>query len=102
MSNFEIKIIPKDKVELSKFINFKLFKGITFKQFKGKIVYINQLHPDKHIYQACYSDGSESCYPLKYYKGKDDDKWMNPLFTLDELSYEDHIVFCTSEDIKKK
>lgn len=99
MAEFDMKLIPKDKADLTKFINFQIVESSDFKKLNGKIVYLNANNPDTHIYEPYFMSGAMAhllSYPLK-----DSPKSKTPLITLQELQYEDHIIFYTHEDIEK-
>jgi len=97
MPEFDMKLVPKDKSDLTKFRNFYTFGGISFDQFNGKIVYLNAQNPDSHIYRPYYMMGG-TAHPLIY--GTMADR-KTPMLTLQELTYDDNIIFYTHADIEK-
>lgn len=100
-TEFNLKLSIKNK-DIGDFKNLCLFSGSDFSTMNGKIVYINSKYPDKHIYTPYFMKNNTG-YPLSYESpssGYIVDREI-PLFTLQDLSLEDYIVFYTSEDIKK-
>lgn len=99
MPEFDLKLIPKDKADLTKFKNFHPVGSVSFNDFNGKVVYLNANHPDSHIYQPYFIRGG-TAHTLSYSNdSKLDIKY--PLFTLQELSYDDTILYYTQDDIDK-
>ncbi len=98
---FDLKLTPKDKEEITKFVNFVMQENAKYDFYNGKIVYINALNPGKHIYKAYYMDNGTG-KPLSYAPGSDVYKKEFPLFTLQDLHYDDIIIFNTLEDVRKR
>ena len=94
-----MKLVPKDKADLTKFRNFHNWSSCKFDDFNGQIVFMNSNNPDTHIYQPYFMKGG-TAYPLTYPNKALVDR-STPLFTLQELTYEDNIVFYTSADVEK-
>lgn len=94
-----MKLIPKDKADLTKFRNFHSWASCQFEQFNGQIVYMNSKNPDTHIYQPYYMRAG-TAHPLTY-STKTLTERSVPLFTLQELQYEDNIIFYTAADVEK-
>jgi len=99
MPEFDMKLVPKDKSDLTKFRNFYTFGGVSFDQFNGQIVYMNSKNPDIHIYQPHYMRAG-TAHPLTYATKTLTERSV-PLFTLQELQYEDNIIFYTAADVEK-
>lgn len=97
MPEFDMKLVPKDKADLTKFKNFHNLNGCSFDQFNGQIVYLNAGNPDTHIYRPYYMSGGIA-HPLFY--GSIGDK-KSPMLTLQELNYEDNIIFYTHADVER-
>lgn len=97
MSNFDLKLIPKAKEEITKYVNFMPAESLRLKDFSGKIIYINTGHPGKHIYSPYYVYGDTAT--LLSFEHKD--KKQAPAFTIDELKFEDVIGFYTIEEWDK-
>lgn len=99
MPEFDMKLIPKDKADLTKFRNFHSWASCQFEQFNGQIVYMNSKNPDTHIYQPYYMRAG-TAHPLTYATKTLTERSV-PLFTLQELQYEDNIIFYTAADVEK-
>jgi hypothetical protein len=97
MSHFDLKLIPKAREEITKYVNFMPADLINFKDHCGKIIYINTGYPGKHIYSAYYVTGS-SANVLSF---EEDGKKELPAFTIDELSFTDVIGFYTVDKWKE-
>lgn len=96
MTDFNLKLTLKEK-DKARFLNFILYRNADFTSFNGKIVYMNSKYPDKHIFIPYYMIEGKA-YVLKFTMTS---PWESPLFTLEDLNYEDPIIFYTSEDLKK-
>lgn len=94
---FSINVVPKSKDEITNYKNFISSTAFRFKDHEGKIVYTNFLYPGKHIYTPYYVYGS-SASPLVYMDDKNNRE--KPIFSIQDLNYEDVIVFYTSDEAK--
>lgn len=92
-----MKLVPKDKADLTKFKNFYTLGGVSFDKFNGQIVYLNANNPDSHIYRPYYMMGG-TAHPLSY-GGIQERK--HPMLTLQELNYDDNIIYYTHEDVER-
>lgn len=98
MKEFELKITPRSKEEITNFKNFQTYNTFSFKANTGKIVFLNASYPGRHIYQPYYVVDTTG-YPLRYKVG---DESIHPMLSLQELAYDDIIVFYTQDDIDFK
>jgi len=96
--NFQINVVPKNKDEITSYKNFMTSNSFKFKDNEGKVVYTNFHYPGKHIYTPYYVTG-EKAVPLLY--NNKDNYRETPIFSLQELSYEDIIIFYTPEEAKQ-
>jgi hypothetical protein len=100
MSGFNMKYTPKDKEEITKFKNFYEFDNVSFSQFDGKIIYMNtSQYAGKHIYEPYFVVG-DTAKALIFETDLLEVK--RPLFTLQDLSYDDIIVYFSVESWKRK
>ena len=60
---------------------------------------MNSKNPDTHIYQP-YFMRAGTAHPLSYTTKTLTERYI-PLFTLQELKYEDNIIFYTAADVEK-
>lgn len=97
MSIFDIKMIPKDKEEMTKFKNFMDWNSFNFGPHTGKIIYMNYHDPDVHIYLPYYVQGGQA-HPMSYLKKGVQNQAK---FSLNELSYDAVIVFWTQDTVTK-
>ena len=95
--NFSINVVPKSKEEITNYKNFVVAANFKFKDNEGKILYTNFHYPGKHIYTPYYVTG-EKAVPLLY--NSKDNYRETPVFSLQELTYEDTIIFYTIEEAK--
>ncbi len=100
MNEFSMKLAPKDKEEITKFKNFYSIKTSTFKKYAGKIIYTNHEYPDQYIFRAYFVVGGTG-HPISYSPSGSMNK-EHPSFSLQELDYEDVIIFYEKDDIKPK
>lgn len=98
MSTFDLKLVPKAKEEITKYVNFTSGKLLDFSKYEGKIVYINAGFPGKHIYSAYYVNNKSAS--VLVYQGEGEKK-ETPVFTIDELDFNDPIGFYTVEEWEK-
>ena len=54
MAEFDMKLIPKDKSDLTKFKNFQMGITCPFDELNGKVVYCNFDNPDSNIYSPYF------------------------------------------------
>jgi hypothetical protein len=105
MSGLGIKLIPKDKQDINNFRNVFDRKSFNFDDYVGKIVYSNLSYPGKHIYHPYYvniDEKKEANGKLIYEKVKQKDgsyKLEPPLFCLQDLNFDDIIVFVDYKDV---
>src|ERR1041384_4321820 len=92
---FSINVIPKNKDEITNYKNFMSSSVFKFKTCEGKIVYTNFLYPGKHIYTPYYVYG-DTASPLLYMDDKNNRE--KPMFSIQDLNYDDVIVFYTPEE----
>lgn len=97
MANFDLKLVPKAKEEITKYINFVPAQQLSFKGNEGKIIYINSGYPGKHIYSPYFVYAGTACV-LSY---DHNNKREVPGFTIDELKFDDIIGFYTVEEWEK-
>lgn len=95
---FNLKAIPKDKPEPSKFTEYYDWGKVSLKTFEGKIIFMNYLFPGKHIYRPYYVNNGNA-HPMSFNKNSN---WEQPFFTLSELNYTDVIMFWTIEQAEKE
>lgn len=98
MSEFNLKLALKDKEDITNYKNIYSIKATQFEKFSGKIVYTNYEYPDQYIFRAYFVKGKTG-YPLSF-NLKDSPSKIIPNFSLQELDYEDIIIFYKTEDIK--
>jgi len=96
MAGFEIKVTPRNKEEISNYKNFFFFKNCDFHNHSGRVIYMNANFPDRHLYQAFYIKGNMA--KLMWFNTGVGVQVEAPMLTLQELSYEDVIIYYNEEE----
>lgn len=98
ITTFNLKAVPRDKPEISKFTQYYDWGTVKLKDFEGKIIFMNFNFPGKHIYRPYYVNNSEA-HPMSFNKKQN---WEPAWFTLNELNYSDVIIHWTVEQAEKE
>lgn len=103
MSDFNIKVTPKDKADITKFINFFETAHPPYSDFVGKYIFVNIMNPGKHIYNL-YHVSNTTAYKLSYMRKNDIgiNETIYPVYTLQDLKYDDPIFFYTEAEIEAR